>query len=146
VPSLVFIGEVGWGVSELMRELRASGGFGGKIVIRSNVIDAALLEAYRGALFTVYPSLCEGWGLPISESLAQGTPCLSSNATSLPEVGGDLVSYFSPLDVDGAYDRIERMLFDERERAAATARIRMGYRRRNWEECLDDLVSRIDEL
>jgi glycosyltransferase involved in cell wall biosynthesis len=146
VPQLVFIGEVGWGVKALMRELRATDGLGGKIIIRSRIADAALHEAYRGALFTIYPSLCEGWGLPISESLAQGTACLSSDATSLPEVGGDFVSYFDPLDVDGAFDRIEQMLFDEDEREAAAAWIRASYRRRSWEECLQELVSHIDKL
>lgn len=146
VPLLVLVGEVGWGVGEFMREFRATGGLGGKIVIRSQVVDAALQEAYRGALFTVYPSLHEGWGLPVSESLEKGTVCLCSNVTSLPEIGGDLVTYFDPLDADEAYTRIEAMLFDTAARDAAALRIRNFYRRRSWETCLRELVGHIDGL
>lgn len=137
VPTLLFIGEIGWGVKGLLSELRASDNLSGKVVIRSSVTDSALHDAYRGALFTVYPSLCEGWGLPISESLACGTACLASKATSLPEVGGELAAYFDPLDVDGTYDLIEKMIFDEAAREEAKLKIRDNYQYRNWSECLE---------
>lgn len=61
--------------------------------------DDDLAWLYSHALFSAYPSLYEGWGLPVGESLWFGTPCLASNATSIPEVGGDLARYHAPLDL-----------------------------------------------
>ncbi len=70
----------------------------GKIVLMPGLSDAELRQAYRSSLFTVFPSLCEGWGLPIAESLMHGKFCVASNRTSIPEVGGDLVDYFDPCE------------------------------------------------
>jgi glycosyltransferase involved in cell wall biosynthesis len=55
---------------------------------------------YSGATLVVNPSLCEGFGLPILESMACGAPVALSSTTSFPEVGGDVALYFDPLDVD----------------------------------------------
>jgi glycosyltransferase involved in cell wall biosynthesis len=63
------------------------------------VPDADLPAVYSGATMTVMASLYEGFGLPILESMACGTPVVSSHASSLPELGGDAARYFSPLDV-----------------------------------------------
>ena len=55
-------------------------------------------SAYGNALFTVFPSRFEGFGLPALESMACGTPTILANATSLPEVGGVAAEYFTPGD------------------------------------------------
>jgi len=60
--------------------------------------DDELAQLYRRCLFTVYPSFYEGWGLPVSESLAFGRYCIASSAASLPEVGGEFVDYIDPFD------------------------------------------------
>jgi hypothetical protein len=57
-------------------------------------------------LFTVYSSLYEGWGLPVAESLALGKSCIASDASSLPEVGGDFPEYIDPTDVSAWADRL----------------------------------------
>lgn len=62
------------------------------------VPESALPALYRGARALVMPSRHEGFGLPLIEAMASGTPVLSSNRTSLPEVGGDAVGYFDPDD------------------------------------------------
>lgn len=63
-----------------------------------DVDDHDLAALYRGALFTVFPSHREGWGLPVQESLSYGVPCIASNGGAIPEAGGDLVTYFDPTD------------------------------------------------
>ena len=58
--------------------------------------DEVLMSYYRGCEAFIYPSLYEGFGLPVQEALSQGTPVVCSNSSSLPEVGGDAVYYFDP--------------------------------------------------
>lgn len=70
-----------------------------RIQVIEGCTDDDLAWLYSHALFSAYPSLYEGWGLPVGESLWFDTCCLASNATSIPEVGGDLVRYFSPHDL-----------------------------------------------
>ncbi len=140
VPTLLFAGQIGWLVDDLMADLKSSGCLGGKIVLMTDLSDAELRQAYRRCLFTVFPSFCEGWGLPIAESLAHGKFCLASNSTSIPEVGGDLVDYFDPSNDDDALAKIERALFDPGYLAAREARVRAEHRPRSWADCVQDLV------
>ncbi|MDT8349839.1 glycosyltransferase, partial [Roseomonas mucosa] len=92
-------GRVGWLVADLMQQLENAEWLGGKIRLVRDPSDEELLALYRGCRFTLFPSLFEGWGLPVSESLALGRPCIASNRTSLPEAGGALARYFDPDDL-----------------------------------------------
>ena len=140
VPALIFAGQIGWMVDDLLADLAASGHLGGKIEHRPGLSDEELDEAYRSCLFTVFPSFCEGWGLPIAESLAHGKFCVASNRTSIPEVGGDLIDYFDPSDDDDALAKIERLLFEPGYLAAKEARLLAEYRHRTWADCARSLV------
>lgn len=140
VPALVFAGQIGWLVDDLLAELASSDYLDGKIVLLPGLSDTELRQAYRSALFTVFPSLCEGWGLPVAESLAHGKFCVASNRTSIPEVGGDFVDYFDPLDDDDALAKIERLLLDPGYLTARERRLRTEYRPRAWADCVQDLV------
>jgi glycosyltransferase involved in cell wall biosynthesis len=64
------------------------------------VSTAELADLYRGAAAVVFPSLYEGFGMPVIEAMACGCPVASSNVTSLPEVAGDAARLFDPRDVD----------------------------------------------
>jgi glycosyltransferase involved in cell wall biosynthesis len=144
VPTLIFAGQIGWMVDDLLADLAASDHLGGKIEHKPSLSDEELDEAYRSCLFTVFPSLCEGWGLPIAESLAHGKFCVASNRTSIPEVGGDLIDYFDPSDDDDALAKIERLLFEPGYLAAREARLLAEYRRRTWADCARSLVRELN--
>jgi len=88
------------------------------------VSDAELEGLYQSAACLVFPSLAEGFGLPVLEAMARGLPVACSDATSLPEVAGEAALYFDPLDVPAMTGAIERLLGDAglRERLAAAGR------------------------
>jgi glycosyltransferase involved in cell wall biosynthesis len=144
VPALIFAGQIGWLVDDLLAELTASDYLDGKIVLLPGLSDAELRQAYRSSLFTVFPSLCEGWGLPIAESLMHGKFCVASNRTSIPEVGGDLVDYFDPSNEADALAKIERLLLDPGYLKAREARLQAEYRPRTWADCVHALIGKLD--
>jgi len=145
VPNLVFAGKIGWLVDDLLDDLEASNYLNGKIILLRSLSDAELQQAYRSCLFTVFPSLSEGWGLPIAESLAHGKFCVASNCTSIPEVGGNLVDYFDPSNEDDALAKIERPLIDPGYLAAREAQLRAEYRPRTWANCVHALIGTLDQ-
>ena len=79
-------------------------GLKGKVRLTGFVDDDALVELYQKARCLFFPSLYEGFGLPVLEGLACGLPVASSNSSSLPEVGGDLAIYFDPYNVEQMAD------------------------------------------
>ena len=89
--------------------------------------DQRLIELYQQATLFVFPSRYEGFGLPVLEAMACGCPVLSSNASSLPEVGGDATILLDPKDVEGFTREMMRIMSDSdlrrdlRERGLARA-------------------------
>lgn len=145
VPVLVFAGQVGWMVDDVLQDLDASGWLDGHIEHRPGLSDKQLGAAYDGCLFTVFPSLAEGWGLPVAESLAHGKFCVASDQTSIPEVGGDLIDYFDPTDEDDVVAKLERVLFEPGYLAAREARLRAQYRPGTWSDCARSVVLRAEQ-
>jgi glycosyltransferase involved in cell wall biosynthesis len=144
VPALVFVGQIGWSFDDLLADLEASDYLNRKIIMLRDLSDAELHQAYRRCLFTVFPSFCEGWGLPIAESLAHGKFCVASNRTSIPEVGGNLVDYFDPANEADALAKIERLLIEPGYLAARQAQVRAEYRRRTWNDCVHALMGALE--
>jgi glycosyltransferase involved in cell wall biosynthesis len=77
------------------------------------VSEQRLQALYRGAAALVYPSLYEGFGLPVLEAMASGTPVIASRAASMPEVIGDAGILLDPLDVQAWTDAIIKVVNDE---------------------------------
>lgn len=86
------------------------------------VSDEDLVTLYTGALAFVYPSLYEGFGLPILEAMACGTPVLTSRTSSMPEVAGDAALLVDPYDVEAIGRGLRRIVEDERMRLTLRAR------------------------
>ncbi len=89
--------------------------------------DRGLAAAYRGAVALVFPSLCEGFGIPVLEAFACGCPVLASNRSSLPEVGGEAALYFDPENGEELLSQAARLLSDPslRQELAAAGRERV---------------------
>lgn len=97
------------------------------------VPDADLPSFYADAACFAYPTLYEGFGLPILEAMACGTPVLCSNTSSLPEVAGDAALMFSPMDEDEITHCLERVLTDTSLRDGLRNRGRENVKRFSWE-------------
>ena len=136
---LLFIGGSGWksgDFDELVARLVSTGR---PIIVRKRCTEVELWAAYFLARFTVFPSLLEGFGLPVAESLASGTPAITSAHGSMAEIaegGGCLV--VDPRDVDSLESAMSRLLQDdrllERLRLEATSR-----RSVTWDDYADEL-------
>lgn len=117
---LVIVGARGWLNAELERivaPLEARG-----MVRRLGyVAEGDLPLLYAGARGFAFPSLYEGFGLPVLEALASGIPTLTSNVSSMPEVGGAVALTADPFDADALRAGLERLLEDEDWRAGASA-------------------------
>ncbi|WP_170153305.1 glycosyltransferase family 4 protein [Roseiarcus fermentans] len=136
-PRLVVAGKRGWRASEAIRALRR-GDPAGPYVWLETPTDAELAFLYARAKFTVFPSLIEGWGLPIGESLWFGKPCVVSNTSSMPEVGGALCSYADPHAIDSFASPIIRLVQDAEFFRSSVAAIRAS-RLRTWRESAEAL-------
>ena len=107
---LVLAGPVGWQQDALANELASQGA--GRVHVPGRVAQRELEELYRGADAAVYPSLYEGFGLPVLEALAHGRPTLSSSTSSIPEVAGDAALLVDPEDEDAIAAGLIRLLVD----------------------------------
>lgn len=101
------------------RELRSQAG--DRVRFTGWLRDELLDGLYRAATCVVLPSLAEGFGLPVLEAMARGTPVACSNVSALPEVAGDAAVYFDPLDVDAIAATLRRLLSDEALRQSLAA-------------------------
>lgn len=88
--------------------------------------DSTFISLYSNALCFVFPSLYEGFGIPVLEAFSCGCPCALSNRSSLPEVGGDAAVYFNPEDSESVYSVIFQLLNDKELRRE---KIKKGYER-----------------
>lgn len=118
-------------------------------IIQLNVNDKILGALYSNASCFVFPSLYEGFGIPILEAFSCGCPVICSNSSSLPEIGGDAAEFFDPKDLQAIRNAVEIVLTDQDKRKKM---ISLGFKRLknfNWEksamqtfelykECLND--------
>lgn len=143
IPTLVFAGRVGWLVQDLMQQMHNTDWLNGKIMLIDSPSDAELATLYSDCLFTLYPSFYEGWGLPVTESLAYGAPCISSNRTSLPEAGGDLAIYFDPDNLPEAVRKVREVIEDPKALQAWRARVAREFRPVSWTESARAIIGQL---
>ncbi len=133
---LIIIGRAGWKCEEVMRLIEEDSASGAVRWLK-HVPDADLLPVLKLASGLVFPSLGEGFGLPVLEAFAACVPVIASDATSLPEVTGDAAISLNPLDVDAISRAMQQVLDDQslvlmlKERGLARAK------EFTWQACAD---------
>jgi len=131
--NLVISGYANWEQSESYQLVKNAGATE-RVSFHSFITLEKLVSLYRGAALFVYPSLYEGFGIPILEGFSSGCPVIASNVTSIPEVAGDAVLYVDPLNVDEIRSALLRVIQDPGLRESLSRR---GYARAqefSWEE------------
>jgi len=128
---LVLVGKRGWQAGETERAIEAAGD---DVQPVGYVPDADLPALYAGAEVFLFPSLYEGFGIPVLEAFACGTPVLTSNVSALPEVAGDAAAAVDPRDEDAIAEALLRVLGDAERRAELVARGRERLREFDWVE------------
>ncbi len=117
---LIVVGKKGWMYKEIFETVNRLG-ISEDVLFTGYVPDEELVLFYNTADLFVYPSFYEGFGLPPLEAMACGTPVITSNTSSLPEVVGDAGIMVDPHDVNGLASAMERVLYDEALRERMTA-------------------------
>ena len=113
----------------------------GKPILTGYVTQSKLPDLYRGASLFVFPSLYEGFGLPVLEAMATGIPVIASNSTSLPEVVADAGVLVNPLDVDAWKEEMLRLLEDEKARGRMSEKGLARAKLFSWEKCARETLT-----
>ena len=144
-PILVLVGRAGLEHASLIARARA---LGIESAVRfTDWIDASDLEGlYRMAYCFVYPSLFEGFGMPVLEAMQRGTPVASSNASSLAEVAGEGAELFDPLNVGAISSAMERLLGDEPHRQKLILRGRAQAAKFTWQKTARETLASYERV
>lgn len=138
---LVVVGALGWETGETLGALHS---LGERCTLLGYVSDAALAELYRRCAVFCYPSLGEGFGLPVLEAMAAGATVLTSNVSSLPEVGGEAVAYADPRQLDDIAAQLQSLLCDEPRRAALSELARARAGEFSWKRFAETVLGTLD--
>jgi len=141
---LVLAGGGGWNDDEIKSEIE-------KVkkdsqIIQTGYVDEKDIPAlYSGAELFLYPSHFEGFGMQILEAMACGTPVLTANNSSLPEVGGDAAYYVDDKSVDSLKNGIEKLLSDPDLRKDLVKKGKQQIKKFSWKESAQKIIDAINE-
>ena len=145
VPRLVFVGKRGFKSDLILNRLETSADLRERVSILSGIEDVELQALYRDCLFTVYPSLYEGWGLPVTESLCYGKVPLIADNSSLPEAGGASALYFRTGSTSAMIAALERLILENGFRQDLEKAILRDFRPRSWSAVAAGFVGQVRE-
>lgn len=143
---LVFVGRPGWQKDPLEDQIASDPRLAGSVVRLAGVSDTVLDSLYRKSAFCIFPSLYEGYGLPVVEAFARGKAVLASDGGSLPEVVGDFSPVLPAGDQAAWRDAIGAWIVDPSLRAPFEAAIRERFRPVSWNEAAERFFALIDAI
>jgi glycosyltransferase involved in cell wall biosynthesis len=142
---LVIVGKKGWLWEEILaapEKFKISG----RVKFLDFVANEDLPSLYKNAQCFVLPSLYEGFGLPVLEAMQFGCPVVTSNVSSLPEVGGDAAIYFNPESVDDIAEKIDKVVADEKLRTEMTEKGYNQVKKFSWEKTAKETLKVLEDL
>lgn len=142
---LVLVGGKGWLADEIYK-LPKELGIEGKVVFAGRVSDEELSALYQGALGFTYPSLFEGFGLPVLEAFKFNCPVICSNSSSLPEVAGDGAILVNPESIDEIVKAMVKLAEDDILRDKLIYKGKEQLKKFSWEKCARETLVIFKEI
>jgi len=142
---LVLAGSAGYGAEEIFERIRQSPSRD-RIVATGYVNSQVLEDLYWRAGIFAFPSLDEGFGMPVLEAMARGIPVLTSRRSALPEVGGDAALYADACQAADIGEQLLRLTESEELRTQLSARGRIHASKFSWEVAVKQTVDVYSEL
>lgn len=139
--NLVLVGSKGWDFETIFDEIKANPLLKEKIIVTGFVADEDLAALYSAALAFVYPSLYEGFGLPPLEAMQCGTPVISSNKSSLPEVVDDAGLLVEPTDENAIADAMLQLYTDKSLRNTLSKKATLQAQKFSWKKFTEQHIS-----
>jgi glycosyltransferase involved in cell wall biosynthesis len=139
--ALVLAGAPDSGSAEVLATAARQEGGCGRVILTGPLDQSDLVALIKGASLAVFPSLYEGFCLPMIESMACGVPTIAAHSSCLPDVSGGVLRYFNPESVEEMSDSIEAGLLNENLRRELAAR---GCRRAaqfDWKRCAEQTLA-----
>ncbi len=137
---LVLAGGKGWNCNDIYK-LAAGSKYSNRIVMLGFVSDAEKEYLYKKAIAFVYPSLYEGFGMPILEAYKYGVPVITANNSSLPEVGGEAALYINTMDYEALCTSMCSVLYMESDKKSELQKKMKGQLDKfSWEECANQTL------
>jgi glycosyltransferase involved in cell wall biosynthesis len=140
VPTLVIVGRIDLEGNALVRSVGQHPRLRSLIRFMPNANDAALLCLYRNCRYTAFPSLLEGFGLPVADSLSHEKVCLASSAASIPDAGQGAAITLDPADAS-AWEAEAIRLNDNTALAEEEARVVRLFRPVTWSDSAEEIGS-----
>jgi glycosyltransferase involved in cell wall biosynthesis len=144
-PQLVIAGKKGW-LTEAIERRAADLGLAGRVIFTGYMPDDDVPALLSGALAFVFPSLYEGFGMPVLEAMACGAPVLTSTTSSLPEVAGDAALLADPADTAAIAAGLARLASDPQLRGELRARGLQRAAQFTWARCAEQTLAVLRSL
>ncbi len=144
-PKLIIVGKKGWFYQEIFETVKKFK-LEEMVIFTGYVPDEELPYLYKTAICFVYPSLYEGFGLPILEAMAYGCPVIASNLSSLPEVAGNAAILINPYAIDEIADALQKILSDENLRQNLRGKGLQQVQKFSWTNAAKQILEIIQSL
>jgi glycosyltransferase involved in cell wall biosynthesis len=142
---LILVGGDGYG-SETIHDYMRRQGLGPRVQVRGYVTLGELQSLYQSASVLLFPSLEEGFGIPVLEAMANGLPVVASRTASLPEAGGDAALYIDPHDPQDIADKVRRAVEDPELRRNMIQQGLERAREFSWQRVAEATLQVYDEV
>lgn len=140
LPQMIFVGRGTPESKELQTLMALDPNVADRIVHIADASDQDVRWLYQNCMFTVFPSLAEGWGLPVAESTLFRKPCLAANLPAVREIAGELHQYLDPYSTDQWLGGISRLASDSDERDRRVGTLIASNWQRGWRDAADDVL------
>jgi glycosyltransferase involved in cell wall biosynthesis len=139
---LILVGKKGWRTNDIYQ---AAVGLGNQVKFMGYLTERELASLYKTTTLFVYPSLYEGFGLPVLEAMSYGAPVVTSNTTSLPEVAGDAAIIINPWHIKEITRAIKRVISNDTLREKLITRGLERIKNFTWKKCAQKTLDSINK-